>query len=205
MAWQLSAVGSSAVTGLVVAVAGLVLATAFGLWRNRQRRPPTPVTGPAAAGVDGPSAGNGTTAVRASADRPPGAATGGSASGGVAQRRQSGHARRRRRARRLRPDPAATWASIRPPGDAGCSSRRPSVRRAGPPGGCSPTPPVVDGVTPPRGRRREPPRRRRALDIWRTPTTLVVDARPGGPAGQRRPGQGPGVAAVAPMLDRAAR
>ncbi len=217
--------GSSAVTGLVVAVAVLVMATAFGLWRNRHDGRLRPVADdPAPRSTDQPPAESGSGPVVGNGGEP--AVGGGSGSvagsgGGSAVGRGDGpgqdasvpalpsddspamlaaddaHTAVDRTLLDLGVDPA-TPVTLVQFSSAFCAPCRTTRRVLADVAG------LVDGVTHLEVDAESHLDAVRALDIWRTPTTLIVA---GGRVVQRAsgvPAKAQVLAAVAPMLDRAA-
>ncbi|GIF71825.1 thioredoxin family protein [Asanoa siamensis] len=171
--------GSSAVTGLVVAVAVLAVATVFGVWRNRSDGRLRPV-------ADGPMTMD-PAAPRPlpSDDRPATLAA------------DEAHPASEGTLRALGVDPA-TPVTLLQFSSAFCAPCRVTRRVLADVAG------LVDGVTHLEVDAESHLDAVRALDIWRTPTTLIV-------AGGRIVSRAGGVpakpqvlAAIAPLLDRAA-
>jgi len=186
-------VGSSAVTGLVVAAAVLVAATVFGVWRNRHDGRLRPVAAgsvmrtPTVPGSNAaPAAGAAETPALPSDDSP------------ATLTADDDHRALDQTLRDLGVDPA-TPVTLLQFSSAFCAPCR-TTRRV-----LADVATMVDGVTHLEVDAESHLDAVRALDIWRTPTTLIVA---GGKVVQRAggvPAKAQVVAAVAPMLDRAGR
>ncbi|MEV4534842.1 thioredoxin family protein [Asanoa sp. NPDC049518] len=195
--------GSSAVTGLVVAAAVLVVATAFGLWRKRHDGRLRPVAvGPAArsadtpGGTDGPNTASRSAAPRAADDaRSDTALPSDDSSATLAA--DDAHAAFGQTLLDLGVDPA-TPVTLLQFSSAFCAPCR-TTRRV-----LADVATMLDGVAHVEVDAESHLEAVRALDIWRTPTTLIVT---GGRIVQRAggvPAKAQVVVAIAPMIERSA-